>query len=149
MRRTASVLVLGLAAFSLSCSKVSAPPGMAGVWQGKGEITCAWCQQRELDVALTIAPNGAVTGKIGDATLDDARLNKNVVRPDSLPTKYVIKAKLVGPIVAAHGVTRATIDIGVDLTGELLTGAFVTNGDLSGTKETSRLAGRLPGLKHP
>jgi hypothetical protein len=43
-------------------------------------------------------------------------------------------------------VTRATIDIGVDLTGEQLTGAFVTNGDLSGTKETSRLAGRLPGL---
>ncbi len=149
MRRTASVLVLGFAAFSLSCSKVSAPPGMAGSWQGKGEITCAWCQQREIGVDLTIAASGGVTGTIGDATLSGARLTKNVVRPDSLPTKYVIKAKLVGPIVAAHGVTRATIDIGVDLTGELLTGAFVTNGDLSGTKETSRLAGRLPGLKHP
>ena len=146
MRRTVVVIALGLAVISLACGKVSAPPGMAGTWQGKGEITCAWCKQREIGIEMTIAANGAVTGKIGDATLDAARLTKNVVRPDTLPTKFVIKAKLVGPLVASQGVTRATIDIGVDLTGEQLTGAFVTNGDLSGTKETSRLAGRLPGL---
>jgi hypothetical protein len=146
MRRTVVVIVLGLAVASMACSKVSAPPGMAGTWQGKGEITCAWCKQREIGIEMTIAANGAVTGKIGDATLDAARLTRNVVRPDSLPTKFVVKAKLVGPLVASQGVTRATIDIGVDLTGEQLTGAFVTNGDLSGTKETSRLAGRLPGL---
>ena len=146
MRRTVLVVTLGLVLISLACAKVSAPPGMAGSWQGKAEITCAWCKQHEMGVELTIAADGSVTGKIGDATLDQARLNKNVVRPDSLPTKYVIKAKLVGPLSTSEGVTRATIDIGVDLAGESLTGAFVTNGDLSGTKETSRLAGRLPGL---
>ena len=147
MRRTVLVIVLGLLVVSLACGgRVKAPPGMAGTWQGKGEITCAWCKQREIGIEMTIAANGAVTGKIGDATLDAARLTRNVVRPDSLPTKFVVKAKLVGPVVASQGVTRATIDIGVDLTGEQLTGAFVTNGDLSGTKETSRLAGRLPGL---
>jgi hypothetical protein len=146
MRRALVVIALGFAVVSLACGKVSAPPGMAGAWKGKGEITCAWCKQREIGIEMTIAANGSVTGKIGDATFAQARLTKNVVRPDSLPTKYVIKAKLVGPLVASEGVTRATIDIGVDLTGESLTGAFVTNGDLSGTKETSRLAGRLPGL---
>jgi hypothetical protein len=146
MRRTVLVVILGLAVVSLACGKVSAPPGMAGSWKGKGEITCAWCKQREIGIEMTIAANGSVTGKIGDATFAQARLTKNVVRPDSLPTKYVIKAKLVGPLVSSEGVTRATIDIGVDLAGESLTGAFVTDGDLSGTKETSRLAGRLPGL---
>lgn len=146
MRRTLVVIALGFALVSLACGKVSAPPGMAGTWQGNGEITCAWCKQREIGIELTIAANGAVTGKIGDATLDGARLTRNVVRPDSLPTKFVVKSKLVGTLVTSEGVTRATIDIGVDLAGEQLTGAFVTNGDLSGTKETSRLAGRLPGL---
>lgn len=146
MRRTVLVVILGLVVISLACAKVSAPPGMAGSWKGKAEITCAWCKQREMGVELTIAANGSVTGKIGDATLDQGHLAKNVVRPDSLPTKYVIKAKLNGPLSASEGVTRVTIDIGVDLSGESLTGAFVTNGDLSGTKETSRLAGRLPGL---
>src|SRR5512132_4580678 len=55
----------------------SIQPAMTGTWSGEARIVVNWTQQKKLPVRVTIAPDGAVTGTIGDATLRDGRLQRN------------------------------------------------------------------------
>jgi hypothetical protein len=90
---------------------------MVGGWCGTAEITNAWVTARDLDVRIAIAADGAVSGRVGDATLNDAQFRKNgnfITRALHVFPGWIIRGKLVGDIVAADGITRQTVKLPLD-----------------------------------
>jgi hypothetical protein len=90
-------------------------------------------------VTLTIDPDGSVTGSVGDARLTRARLSRKLVwigraRPER--TTHIIKAELQGALVAAEQITRRRVYIHLRRDGELLRGAWATDGRKIGGKQT-------------
>jgi hypothetical protein len=144
-----TLLVLGLAATLGACRKapVAPPPAMVGHWEGKAEVAVNWCTAKELAVSFTIAANGSVTGKVGDATLKEGHIYPNPGKQPTgvmLQTKYVIEAGLDGPLVAAEKITRDEICIPVEVTKDgQLAGAFLTSGTETGSKEEKVFSGGL------
>ncbi len=68
---------------------------MVGHWEGSARIIVSWCQQQNLQVAVDIAADGSVAGKVGDATLTKGRLKRNrgrLGRKLNLKTYYIIEA---------------------------------------------------------
>jgi|MudIll2142460700_1097286.scaffolds.fasta_scaffold73241_2 hypothetical protein len=144
-----TLLVLGLAATLGACKKapVAPPAAMVGHWEGKAEVAVNWCNAKELAVSVTIAPDGRVTGKVGDATLKEGHIYPNPGKQATgvmLNTKYVIEAGLDGPLVAAEKITRGEICIPVEVTKDgQLAGAFLTSGTEIGSKEDKVFSGGL------
>ncbi len=141
-------LLIGLAAVC-SCAKtpVAPPAAMVGHWEGKAEVAVNWCNAKELAVSVSIAPDGSVAGKVGDATLKGGHLYPNPGKPPKgfmLQTNYVIEAELEGPLVAAESIARGEICIPVELNREgQLTGAFLTSGSEYGGKDERVFSGGL------
>lgn len=114
-------------------------PELIGQWKGTGRIAVNWCKQTKLDVSLSIAPDGSVTGKIGDASLRDAAIEFNrtpLERALGLKTDFIIRGKLQGPILAAEDVTRQSVSIPFDLASGQIRGGLATNGNQFGGKES-------------
>ena len=144
-----ALLVGGVVATVASCGKtpVAPPAAMVGHWEGKAEVAVNWCNAKELGVSVTIAPDGTVTGKVGDAALKDGHLYPNPGKPPKgfmLQTSYVIEADLEGSLVAAEGIARAEICIPIELNRDgQLTGAFLTSGSEYGGKSERVFSGGL------
>jgi hypothetical protein len=144
-----TLLVLGLAATLGACKKapVAPPAAMVGHWEGKAEVAVNWCNAKELAVSVTIAADGSVTGKVGDATLKGGHIYPNPGKQPTgmmLPTNYVIQAGLDGPLVAAEKITREEICIPVEVNNDgQLAGAFLTSGTEIGSKEEKVFSGGL------
>ena len=115
----------------------------AGRWEGSARIAANWCKQRQLTVAIDIHPDGSVTGKIGDATLANARFGSNrggLGRALNLFSDYIVRGDLNGPIVAADKITRAGVTIPLDVNGNDLVGAVHSSGSkATATVEDRRL----------
>jgi hypothetical protein len=129
--------------------RITPPADMVGSWSGQAEIACSWCTQRDLGLAITIRPDGTVAGKIGDATISTGFLGRNTTPPAKrlgAPTKYMITAKLSGPIIASERIVRESITIPIDLAGTSLVGAFRTSGTEQGGKDKAILAGSIKAL---
>ncbi len=153
IRRAALTPILaGLAVAAASCARSPVAPtaAMVGHWEGKAEVSINWCNAKELPVSLTIAPDGTVTGKVGDATLKDGRLYPNPGKPPkgfTLRTGHVIEADLEGALVTAEKIARAEICIPVDVNRDgQLTGAFLTSGSEYGGKDEKVFSGGLQPL---
>ena len=135
-------LLLGVAASSAACRKapVAPPASMVGRWEGHAEVAVNWCKAQELPLSLTIGEDGAVAGKVGDASLRNGRVYPNpgsARQGITLQTKYVIEAALDGPLVASEGIKRDEICIPVEVDKDgKLAGAFLTSGTEYGGKET-------------
>ena len=149
-------LLLAAAAGTAACRKAPvAPPGaMVGHWEGQAEVAVNWCKAQQLPVTLTIAQDGAVTGKVGDATLKDGHIYPNPGQARAgvtLKTNYVVEAGLEGPLVAAEGIARDEICIPVEVDNDgKLAGAFLTSGKEYGGKDTRVFsAGLRPLTKVP
>lgn len=145
------LLLAATAACALAaCGGAVTPPSeMVGTWKGTAEVACSWCKTRELAVTLTIGADGAITGRIGDATLAGRRLARNTAPPAKhagAPTRFVVRATMTGPIVASEGISRESILVMVDVSGGVLVGGFRTSGDESGNRATALLAGSLKEL---
>ena len=115
--------------------KDTVPQAMVGHWRGQARIIVAWCQQTNLAVDLQIAPNGQVTGKVGDATLQEGQLKRNrgsLGRKLKLKTDYIITGKLNGPIVAAENIKRQSVNIPLNFSNGAFTGGIHTSGTLFG-----------------
>jgi len=113
----------------------------AGHWEGSAQIAANWCKQRQLAVAIDIHPDGSVTGKIGDATLANARFSSNrgwLGRALNLFSDYIVRGDLNGPIVAADRITRAGVTIPLDVDGDSFVGAVHS----SGSKATAAIEDR-------
>ncbi|HLE60582.1 MAG TPA: hypothetical protein VI700_03500 [Thermoanaerobaculaceae bacterium] len=155
-RALVGVVIVGLAAMLITCTRgsVAPPSAMVGHWEGTAEVAVNWCNAKELAVSFTINSNGAVAGKVGDAILKEGHIYPNPGRPPkgfTLQTNYVIEADLEGPLVAAEGITRDTICIPVDVNKDgQLAGAFLTSGTEYGSKDEKVFsAGLKPLTKTP
>jgi hypothetical protein len=148
-RALVTLFILGLALTLGACKKVPVvpPSSMVGHWEGKAEVAVNWCNAKELAVSVTIAANGNVTGKVGDATLTGGHIYPNPGKQPKgvmLQTKYVIEAGLEGPLVAAEKIARAEICIPIEVTKDgQLAGAFLTSGVEIGSKDEKIFSGGL------
>lgn len=114
------------------------PPGTVGRWEGDARIVVNWTKQRTLHVALTVAPDGTVTGTVGDAVLRNGRLKANrgpIGRTLNLKTDYIITGDLEGPVIKAEDIVRSGVNIPFNLTEEHFDGAVHTTGWKFGGKE--------------
>lgn len=110
---------------------------MTGVWCGSARIVVDWTVRKNLGLRLTIDPSGNVTGQIGDAQLTSGRVRPNrgpVGRMLNIRTDYIIVGRLLGPIIAAEGVSRSEVKIPVNWTGSEFQGSVHTDGSSFGGK---------------
>jgi hypothetical protein len=170
--RAAAVLMpLSLAVFSPSCSNPSTEPAgsgsattapatapsssiaetVQGSWAGSAHAVVVWVNHTQIDVRLDIAPDGSVTGTVGDATLVDARLRSGrseIERSLGWGRDYRIHGNLDGDIIKAEGIHRDGVDIVFDRRDEnTLVGGLSSTGTEFGGKESMRLAAQHLTLK--
>jgi hypothetical protein len=147
-----AICVLQLTRGSAPAAGTVVTPAMVGTWQGDARIVVAWCRQPTLPIAVEIAADGTVTGKVGDATLAHGRLAANrgaLGRKLNLATDYIITGELTGPIVAAENITRKSVSIPLDFTGTTFTGGLHTSGSKFGGKAKMILSAGFLTLTHP
>ena len=107
------------------------PAAVQGQWTGEARIYNDFVASPRLEVNLHISPDGAVTGRVGDAALVRGRIAANrdaLGRTLNLATDYVIVADLNGPLIAAEQVKRDDISMPFDLVNGHLRGGFGTDG---------------------
>ncbi len=113
-------------------------PEMIGHWDGNGRIIVTWCEQTNVAVALQIKDDGTVSGKVGDATLENGRIERNrgwIGRKLNLKTDYVITGRLSGPIVASEEITRSAVSMPFNFRNDAFVGGLHTSGSKFGGKE--------------
>lgn len=136
------IAMLAVAGAAQSCAAFAGVPAETGRWKGSAEIIVTWCKQKELPIEIEIFPDGRVTGKIGDAIVENGRFSETSGMLVWLGnSRYVISAGLKGPIVKAEGITRKSIELFVNLSDERLTGGFHTSGGKFGGKDSMMLSG--------
>ena len=80
---------------------------LAGSWKGVGQIIVTWCTQNELQFELDIAPDGTVTGRIGDATIADGKIEQRSALMRWLGNgEYILTGDLSGDLVARESIRR-------------------------------------------
>jgi hypothetical protein len=139
-----SVLLLSLAGGAVA---VAGPPlsAFAGEWGGSCVIVVDWTRQRELPVALTIAPDGTVSGTVGDARLVRGRVAINrgwLGRKLNVKTDYIVVGRLEGCVLASEGVCRDGVKIPLWFRDGRLEGGLHTSGWFAGGKERMVLSAR-------
>lgn len=137
-RLTALLLLAALFPEAAHSQSKATLDSMSGVWCGSARIVVNWTREKRLGVQLAIAPSGDVTGRIGDAQLLAARLKTNrgpVGKMLNIKTDYIVVGKLRGPIIAAEGITRASVKVPLNWTGSELRGGVGTDGSAFGGKE--------------
>lgn len=144
-------LVCTLAASFQSPAPLVAP-AMTGAWSGTARIAVNWTIQRTLDVRLTIAPDGQVTGTVGDATLRQGRFQANrgaIGRALSLKTDWIVVGDLEGDVIKAEGIRRAGVMIPLNFVSDHFEGGVNTSGSHFGGKDSMWLAAARLRLERP
>ena len=113
-------------------------PEMSGHWEGKAQIIVSWTVQRTLPVSIDIKSDGTVTGKVGDASLANARFKRNrgwLGRKLNLKTDYIITGDLKGAVIAAEGINRKGVMMPLNFSSNAFKGAVHTSGTHVGNKQ--------------
>lgn len=134
----AVTLITLLTSWSLLAAESVVTPTMVGHWEGTARIIVTWCQQTNLPVKLNIGADGKVTGTVGDATLVNARLERNrgwLGRKLNVKTDYLISGDLKGSVIAAEGIKRSGVKMPLNFTRGTFVGGVHTSGWLAGGKE--------------
>jgi hypothetical protein len=121
----------------------SIQPAMTGTWSGEARIVVNWTQQKKLPVRVTIAPDGAVTGTIGDATLRDGRLQRNrtaIGRTLHVKTDWIIAGRLEGAIIKPEAIRRDSVKLPLNWIDGHYEGTVNTSGSQFGGKKSMWLA---------
>lgn len=143
----------------------SAAP-LVGHWAGSTHIIVNWTQARSLPVQMDIHPNGAVSGRIGDAALKDGVLGTTHFAglvfgvpesthgqpPASLGAgdHFQITAHLDGPLLASEQSRRdGVIIIFHLLPDQALHGSLTSTGSDFGGKDSMKLAATNMVLTQP
>jgi hypothetical protein len=90
-------------------STCNPPSEYVGKSEGKAEIFVSWCKQDSLPYSFTVQPDGKVVGFVGDALLVNGIFEKNrsvIGKMLHIRTNYIIRAKLVGPIIEKENIVR-------------------------------------------
>lgn len=108
----------------------------AGHWTGEGEIIVSWCEQPTLAYDLTIAPDGTVTGRVGDAEIRNGEFSKRSFIMRWLGNgEYIIRADLEGDLVAAERIGRKSMNLFLFPKEEFIEASMNTSGPKTGGKE--------------
>ena len=122
-------------------------PALAGSWSGEAQIFVNWTVQRTLAVRLSIAPDGRVSGTVGDAVLRNGNLRRNrgaLGRALHLKTDWAVTGDLDGAVIKAEAIRRTSVTIPLDWFDDHFEGGVNTSGTHFGGKESMWLAaGRL------
>jgi hypothetical protein len=116
---------------------------MTGVWSGVAQIFVNWTVQRPLDVHITIAPDGRVSGTVGDAALRNGRFESNrggLARALRWKTDWIVIADLDGTVINAEGIHRASVKIPMNWVDDHFEGGLNTSGTHVGRQETMWIA---------
>ncbi len=127
--RAALAILFGALAAPLFAHNLA--PELTGMWTGDSEIAVTWCDQKTLALHINVLPDGRVTGKVGDADVTGGILNPRRGHGPGLyrmDTEYQIRLYLSGPILASEGITRAWVELLVNLRGGKLVGAIRSSG---------------------
>jgi hypothetical protein len=123
-------------------SSLAAP--LAGHWTGSASVVVQWAQQKQLPIVLDIAPDGAVSGTVGDARLVDAKLASgrgDLGRALNFARDFRIHGRLEGDLIAAEKIRRDAVDIVFDrATDGTLVGGLTSSGSEFGGKTSMKLA---------
>jgi hypothetical protein len=123
---------------------------LVGHWRGNAKIIVSWCEQESLPVAIDIATDGSVTGKVGDATLVNGKISHNrgwLGRKLDLKTDLIITGGLEGAIVAAESISRDGVNIPLNFEGGELSGGLHSHGSETGGKDSMKLSASSLTLK--
>ncbi len=138
-----TALVALLAAWTLSAADRSLPSAMTGQFKGSAKIIVNWTKQKQLPVEVVIADDGSVTGKIGDATLEDGRLKRNrgaIGRKLNIKTDYIIVGQLSGPVIKAESIERKSVSIPLNFNDGQYAGGLHTSGSKIGGESRMKLS---------
>ena len=120
---------------------------LMGRWRGEARIVVAWAGRERLPVELTIGPDGAVTGHVGDAALVRGRVRANrgaLGRALGLKTDFLIRADLDGEILRGSGIRRHSVAIPFNRVEGTLRGSVTTSGlEIGPTRWLQFAAARL------
>lgn len=130
-RLPACILTLILAATALCCCSPKLRDAatlhrFSGTWQGDGEIVSKGIERTRLHFQLVIAPDGGVSGSVGDASLRDGHLHHNrSLTAVFFRLGYKLLTHLDGPLIEAEGVNRDRLEMHLRFTkGDLVCAAF-------------------------
>ena len=134
MKKIFFLLSALLLANFLSAQKIDSE--LSGNWQGKGKIIVSWAKNKTLDFNIVIGENGKVTGKIGDAEIGEARLEKRSSLMKALGNgDYIISGKLKGALVENGKIEREGFILMFSLSEGKITGEFHSSGSKFGGKD--------------
>src|SRR5262245_12103714 len=118
-------------------------PAMAGTWAGDARIAVSWTSRRTLPVRLEILQNGCVTGTVGDATLEEGRLEANrgsLGRALHVKTDWIVRGALTGNVIDAEGIRRDGVMLPLNWIAGHFEGGVNTSGSHFGGKDSMWLA---------
>jgi|KBSSwiStaDraftv2_1062776.scaffolds.fasta_scaffold269228_2 hypothetical protein len=123
---------------------------LAGTWSGRGRVLVAWCETPEIPVTLTFAPDGGVSGRVGDAILRDAHVRSNrgaVARSLGLFCDWLVTAGLQGALVEDEGIRRDEVQLALDWQDGRLSCAVHSSGSTFGGHDTMTFTAVAEGLE--
>lgn len=83
---------------------------LTGQWVGKGKIIVSWCELDSLEFDIEIQPDGTVTGSVGNAMLNNAKIKRNnwILRFLKNP-EFIISGNLEGPLIETEAIFRKSV----------------------------------------
>lgn len=111
------VFMLASVALTTAPTDRPVPLSLTGAWGGTADIFDSWIEQRTIDVAVFIRPDGSVTGMIGQAPVKHGRLQRNrgeLGRFLRIKTDWIITGTLDGYLLPAEGIRATHVTIPLD-----------------------------------
>jgi hypothetical protein len=135
------IVIFGVDRYAVSAEQFA--PEMTGAWAGEARIAVNWTKERILRVAVTIQPDGSVSGTIGDATLRNGRFETNrtaIGRALHIKTDWIIRGSLDGDVIKAEGIRREGVMVPLNFLSGHFEGGVNTTGSHFGGKDAMWLA---------
>lgn len=135
------LLLLGVLAFAPAHAQQT-DSAMVGAWSGRASFSVPFSAAHELAVNVTIAPDGAVSGTVGDAALVSARFGSGrgaMGRALRIGREFVIEGGLSGSLVHGEVVQRARVVISLDFRSGTFLGELQTSGTHDGAPDTQAI----------
>lgn len=125
------------------CSRTQSLPEMVGTWTGDAPNYIKPRSTDTFPIAITITPEGNVSGRIGDAVIANGTLRRNHTTVIWFGNpRYVVEAPLSGVILPRDSVTTDLCWLVLDVHGNALHGGFSTIGQRGAKKEKQWLVVR-------
>ena len=115
----------------------------AGAWSGEARMSVPFSSATRLTMSFVIAPDGAVTGTVGDATLMGARFGVArgaMGRALRIGREYMIEGALSGSLVRSETLHRARVVISLDFRDGAFVGELQTSGTQDGAPDTQAVS---------